>query len=741
MTLAATQEQAVLARRKEIEDKRRFKLHDKSYKVGVDTAALSSQIADKQASRLEEAASDAAFDEMRLNVDKHLMYVDQQRDAYLRERDVAVDEFRRTQQKKGESRDADLNDPDALKKDRAPVGDDISVSSFQKFAGEDTHYAERVRLQQAQLREWAAAQAAEKRQKAEAERQTDAMWANHMLEADLMRCEYAEKEGHIYRQRVAELAENNLAQLEFKRALQKEEDLRAEMDNATEIQAQLNSSWLGEDPNLTRSFLHPHRCAHRLSEAREPRRARPASLSRLRPRCPLPAPSARCRRARPDHFKGYTAEQKQAVVLELAQQVEARKAAEAEERELDKRVDDMTMHWNRIATLREHEVGASGRLARSAAARPALPLPPALTPPLFAARRVALLRRWRRGVPRCASSSRRRTRRRPRRARRITRRSMERSTPTRWTTTSSRRTARRRADPRSSGGRAFWRALARPSTAINSTIPQTVTQWPVAQGQVLRSWCVVTSNQGRPEQRQAIHKILALPRGAGSGSSLVVTDGPASCSPGGDSVTLSVSCSLRVWRSRRRSWSALTSCSVASRSLLVLASISDRCRSAAWCACSSLCARLSSSWRVVRTSGRDSAPPSCSQVSSICSTAGRQPVLSSSACTPFARSRRATFGFVGLRRLYLLSSGALEMFANTFSSVRIVAMLDCASKCLRSLMTSRQRRTSRTLSSLSESSDPSAIILLRPAAHQCRLCRPRTTTLVTVATLKGESWV
>lgn len=376
MTLAATQEQAVLARRKEIEDKRRFKLHDKSYKVGVDTAALSSQIADKQASRLEEAASDAAFDEMRLNVDKHLMYVDQQRDAYLRERDVAVDEFRRTQQKKGESRDADLNDPDALKKDRAPVGDDISVSSFQKFAGEDTHYAERVRLQQAQLREWAAAQAAEKRQKAEAERQTDAMWANHMLEADLMRCEYAEKEGHIYRQRVAELAENNLAQLEFKRALQKEEDLRAEMDNATEIQAQLNSSWLGEDPNLTRSFLHPHRCAHRPSEAREPRRARPASLSRLRPRRPLPAPSARCRRARPDHFKGYTAEQKQAVVLELAQQVEARKAAEAEERELDKRVDDMTMHWNRIATLREHEVGASGRLARSAAARPALPLPP-----------------------------------------------------------------------------------------------------------------------------------------------------------------------------------------------------------------------------------------------------------------------------------------------------------------------------------------------------------------------------
>jgi len=258
----ATHEQAVLARRREIEEARRFRLHDKSYKVGIDPSALSSQIADKQAFKLDEAASDAAFDEMRLNVDKHLMYVDQQRNAYLRQRDTAVDDFRRSQQKKEDRREADLNDPNELKKDR-PLGEVDSVSSVQRFAGEDVHYAERTRMQQAQLREWAAAQAAEKRAKAEAERQTDALWANHMLEADLMRCEYADKEGEIYRQRLAELAEHNLAQSEFKKSLQKEADVQAEIDNATEIQAQLNSAWLGEDPSLTRSFLQPHRCERR----------------------------------------------------------------------------------------------------------------------------------------------------------------------------------------------------------------------------------------------------------------------------------------------------------------------------------------------------------------------------------------------------------------------------------------------------------------------------------------------
>jgi hypothetical protein len=263
--VAAANEEAVLTRRKEIESNRRARLTDKSYKVGIDTSALSSQIADKNASKLEEAASDAAFDEMRLNVDKHLMYVDQQRDTYLRQRDMAVDDFRRSQQKKQDRREYDLNDPNGLKKD-APVrlGDDdasVSVSSLQKFAGEDLHNVERVRQQQAQLRAWAAAQMAEKEAKTAAERQTDSMWANHMLEADLLRCEFADKEAEIYRQRLAELTEYNLAQADFKKTLRQEEHVQAEIDNATEIQAQINSGFLNEDPALTRSFVQPHRCA------------------------------------------------------------------------------------------------------------------------------------------------------------------------------------------------------------------------------------------------------------------------------------------------------------------------------------------------------------------------------------------------------------------------------------------------------------------------------------------------
>jgi hypothetical protein len=168
-------------------------------------------------------------------------------------------------QKKEDTREYDLNDPNMLRKDRpARLGDDdetLSAGGAQKFAGEDLHFAERVRKQQAQLRAWNAQQVADKKARLAAEKQTDAMWANHMLEADLMRCDYSDKETDIVRQRLTELAEYNLAQVQLKAAMRDEIHAQADLDNAAEIQAQLNSGFLGEDPALTRSFAAAHRCA------------------------------------------------------------------------------------------------------------------------------------------------------------------------------------------------------------------------------------------------------------------------------------------------------------------------------------------------------------------------------------------------------------------------------------------------------------------------------------------------
>lgn len=68
----------------------------------------------------------------------------------------AVNEFRVLHQQADSRREFDLNDPDALKKDKpARVSDDdprCGVSSLQKFVGEDLNGKARQKLQQEQAR-------------------------------------------------------------------------------------------------------------------------------------------------------------------------------------------------------------------------------------------------------------------------------------------------------------------------------------------------------------------------------------------------------------------------------------------------------------------------------------------------------------------------------------------------------------------------------------------------------------
>lgn len=444
----AVHEAAVMTRREEIIKERRSRLtENKTYKLGIDTKALSGQVDEKVMQEAEERAQDAAYDELRLNVDKHLMFVDQQRDAFLRARQEDINDFRLTMQRKEDRREWDLNNPHALQNDaparRSDDDPNLSVSGLQKFAGEDLQIAQRTKQQQAQLRAWADAQAREKAEKDANEKLTDALWANHMLEADLLRTSYAEKEAEILRQRQKEFAEYNLAQAELKKQLRVETDAQAEMDNAVEIQNQLNSAWLTEDPAITRSFVQPHRwgAAHPARARRAPRRQPVHQASRscvgARASSLLCSPAVPRRRARsqatPRPLQGHVArghpgDQRGARAPGAGAQ-EARAGGEGPQRQ----------HRRHAVPVEPAGTAARARGAR-ARARPGLAAPPAaLVPPGNAAARAhtarparpLVARRWRCAGLRCASSCWRSTRRRPRRPRRTTRTFTTRSTPTR----------------------------------------------------------------------------------------------------------------------------------------------------------------------------------------------------------------------------------------------------------------------------------------------------------------------
>lgn len=88
--------------------------------------------------------------------DKICVLLEKRQENDIRELNKSLNDYRKTFQRKEDTREFDLNDPDILKKDKpARVSDDdprLGISSLQKFSGEDLNSKERKKLQQEQVR-------------------------------------------------------------------------------------------------------------------------------------------------------------------------------------------------------------------------------------------------------------------------------------------------------------------------------------------------------------------------------------------------------------------------------------------------------------------------------------------------------------------------------------------------------------------------------------------------------------
>jgi len=158
---------AMIERRRALDKERLTRIKDpKTRTMGIDTDALAAQLADKQAAKASEKLRDLAYDNERLLLDQQLAYLEQERLRAERAKAVGVADYITTYQGKEKSREYDLSDPLALKKDEpARTGDDdpkVSVSGLQRFLGEDLSYAHRVKMQQQEQSSWNAQQIATK---------------------------------------------------------------------------------------------------------------------------------------------------------------------------------------------------------------------------------------------------------------------------------------------------------------------------------------------------------------------------------------------------------------------------------------------------------------------------------------------------------------------------------------------------------------------------------------------------
>lgn len=253
-----------IARRRLQERQRRDRILDtKSRIFGLDTAALADQIAEKKREKDAEQRREKEFDTIEKQKLQELTELDQEEQEMKRKMYEETELFRKTQQGRESTREFDLNDKDALKKEAPPrVSDNdpwLSVSGAQKFAGEDLAHSERLKAQKEEQRMWLQRQIEEKRRNIAASKSRDkdiysALIASANREEQLLAMSTARKneltrENAEYNQRLARERQN-----------QKISDRVAEeKDNLAEIYNHLSSDILKENPETAKSALSRNR--------------------------------------------------------------------------------------------------------------------------------------------------------------------------------------------------------------------------------------------------------------------------------------------------------------------------------------------------------------------------------------------------------------------------------------------------------------------------------------------------
>jgi len=253
-----------IERRRQLEAERLQRIKDpKSRIMGIDTEALSAQIAEKQAATAAEKALASQFDHQRLQQDAQLAYLEQERLRAERTKAQYVDQFRATEQGKDKSREYDLNDP-LFKKNDLPArcSDDdprLSVSGMQKFHGEDLSYAHRTKVQQEELKMWNDEAIAAKQAGLARDKEMDELYAARALEIDQMKTSLEATARQARSATNVAVAEYQLAQAAAKREREAAAQMAELQDNVEEISNNLSGDILTENPAVGRSFVAPNR--------------------------------------------------------------------------------------------------------------------------------------------------------------------------------------------------------------------------------------------------------------------------------------------------------------------------------------------------------------------------------------------------------------------------------------------------------------------------------------------------
>jgi len=257
-------EQRAVERRRRMEEERKARIFDAKNRImGIDRDALSQQVEEKERAKLLEKERAQLYDEETNKTVKHLTMLETQ---YLRDKkamEVAQQQFRENCQQKEARKEWDLSNPDHLKMDLpARTSDDdprCGPASFQKFHGEDLNEPLRLKKQQEQMRAWCEQQAREKHERIAQAKDMETIHASRMLEVEAKKREMEDYENQTKLAMNAAVRDYNKALTEHTAAKSREMKVLEQQENLEEVNNNLASDFLSENPATCISCENPSR--------------------------------------------------------------------------------------------------------------------------------------------------------------------------------------------------------------------------------------------------------------------------------------------------------------------------------------------------------------------------------------------------------------------------------------------------------------------------------------------------
>jgi len=254
-------EAASIERRKNLENARKSRIFDsKSRTIGVDVSALDAQVQEAREKKLEAKKIHEAYASMQIKNDMvgQLLQNHNARTEKVIEKDLVS--YRTQNQPKNSTREWDLNDPNALKKQES-MPKNVGMSGLQRFAGEDENYTNRSILQKEQNCEWSLARQAERKAALQQQKQRDNTFHENRLALDMKALELEEKEKKAKQAALDACTKFNLELAEEKRILRKNARKQEIIDNEVEINNQVNGALLTEDSRFEHKGLSEEKLA------------------------------------------------------------------------------------------------------------------------------------------------------------------------------------------------------------------------------------------------------------------------------------------------------------------------------------------------------------------------------------------------------------------------------------------------------------------------------------------------